>query len=72
MYRERKQVKRLLRAGADVNFAESNGQTALHHAARQGDLKLVRLLVSKQANMNARNVAGLVPNVLVINHFRRN
>jgi outer membrane protein assembly factor BamB len=48
-------VKKLLDAGADVNAATEYGATALHFAADKGHLDVVRLLVERKANVNARD-----------------
>jgi ankyrin repeat protein len=48
----------LLEAGADVNAANGNGETALQGAARFGWTTLARFLVAKGANVNAREQNG--------------
>lgn len=47
------QVKSLIRDGLDVNMAQGDGMTALHWAARKGDVELVDFLVSAGANVAA-------------------
>lgn len=44
----------LLDGGANPNIADRRGRTPLHIAAQAGSLELVRKLVSKGANLNAR------------------
>ncbi|MEO8052741.1 MAG: ankyrin repeat domain-containing protein [Acidobacteriota bacterium] len=44
----------LLDGGANPNVTDRKGQTPLHVAAQAGSLELVRKLVSKGANLNAR------------------
>ena len=44
---------RLLAAGADVNAAGADGQTALILAAGEGDLSIVELLLAAGADVNA-------------------
>jgi len=44
----------LLDGGANPNVADSRGRTPLHIAAQEGSLELVRKLVSKGADLNAR------------------
>jgi ankyrin repeat protein len=46
----------LIEKGENVNYQESNyGMTALHHAARNGNLELIEKLVAKGANMKLQN-----------------
>jgi ankyrin repeat protein len=49
------QVQKLLRSGADVNTADSEGTTALMHAVIESDVKMMKLLIDSHANVNARN-----------------
>jgi ankyrin repeat protein len=49
------QVQKLLRAGADVNTADSDGTTALMHAVIESDVKMMKLLIDNHANVNAKN-----------------
>ena len=49
------QVQKLLRAGADVNAADSDGTTALMHAVIESDARMMKLLVESGANVNAKN-----------------
>lgn len=44
----------LLRAGADIDLPDDNGFTPLHYAAHSGFLPLVKLLLERGANPNAR------------------
>lgn len=48
-------AQRLLRAGADVNTVDSDGTTALMHAAIESDVRMMALLVDSGANVNAKN-----------------
>ena len=50
-----KQAQKLLRAGADVNTADSEGTTALMHAAIESGVKMMKLLIDSGANVNAKN-----------------
>jgi ankyrin repeat protein len=49
------QVNRLLRAGTDVNAADSDGTTALMHSVIESDVKMMKLLINSGANVNAKN-----------------
>lgn len=47
--------------GADVNSADSDGNTALHLAVKAGRIVSAQALLSKGADLNARNKAGKTP-----------
>jgi len=49
-------VRQLAEAGADVNFQEPNGWTALQHAADQNNIDIARILLDRGADMNHRNI----------------
>ena len=51
----------LLDAGADVDGRSPDGHTALHTAAQNGDVQLVRELVSRGAAPTARSSSGERP-----------
>ncbi len=51
-------VKVLLEAGADPNAVNPQGDTALHIAAHDGRLEVLRELVAGGADVSARNAAG--------------
>lgn len=44
--------------GADVNAADHEGNTALHHAAARGDVEMIKYLVSKGADVKRVNREG--------------
>lgn len=44
--------------GADVNAADHEGNTALHHAAARGDVAMIQYLVSKGADIKRVNREG--------------
>src|SRR5215471_5340463 len=46
-------VRTLLTRGEDVNAAQGDGMTALHWAARRGDLDVVKMLLAAGANVRA-------------------
>lgn len=47
-------VEALLKNGTDVNIQEENGRTPLHYAAQKGKVEVGRLLIKKNANIDAR------------------
>jgi ankyrin repeat protein len=58
MAKDREAVKSLLKSGADVNAAQGDGMTALHWAARNGDLELTQMLLYAGANVKATTRLG--------------
>ncbi|MEN5232404.1 ankyrin repeat domain-containing protein [Sphingobacterium faecium] len=48
--------KLIIEAGANVNSMPSNGQTALHLAAQQGNIELIVLLLENGARIELKNV----------------
>lgn len=48
----------LIQAGADVNFPDLTGRTALHWAVDNADIPLCKLLLENKANPNAYTIAG--------------
>jgi ankyrin repeat protein len=53
--------RRLIRAGARLNFRDAQGNTALHWAVRLGQTEFARMLLSLRADPAARNAAGQSP-----------
>ena len=51
-------VRALLEKGADVNAAQGDGMTALHWAARQGELETTQMLLHAGANLGATTRLG--------------
>lgn len=49
-----------------LNAAEAGGYTALHFAAFNGDLALIQLLLSKNAELNVQNFDGNTPLVMAV------
>jgi ankyrin repeat protein len=45
-------------SGADIDAQDEDGETSLHKAAENGDIDMVRLLISKKARVNVKNNAG--------------
>jgi ankyrin repeat protein len=58
MSKDRETVKTLLKTGADVNAAQGDGMTALHWAARNGDVELTQMLLYAGANVKATTRLG--------------
>jgi ankyrin repeat protein len=58
MAKDRETVKTLLKNGADVNAAQGDGMTALHWAARNGDVELAQMLLYAGANVKATTRLG--------------
>ena len=58
MKRDTEAVRALLKNGEDVNAAQGDGMTALHWAARNGDLELTQMLLYAGANVKATTRLG--------------
>ena len=54
-------VNYLKRAGANVNFCNQNGITALHAAARNGHTDCIKRLVKSRADVNKTDKEGHTP-----------
>ena len=54
-------VKELIRAGADINAKNKDGNTALHFALKNGNIDVSRFLVKKGADYQAVNNKGETP-----------
>jgi uncharacterized protein len=50
--KQRKQIEKLLKAGADIHETDKNGVTALHHAVRFRSVAAVITLLEHGANAN--------------------
>jgi ankyrin repeat protein len=55
---DRDTVRSLLKEGADVNAAMGDGMTALHWAAKKGDVELAQMLLYAGANVKAMTRLG--------------
>lgn len=60
-YESKEAAIALLDGGADPNVADRTGRTPLHIASQAGSLELVRKLVSKGADLNARTTRISTP-----------
>jgi ankyrin repeat protein len=58
MKRDTDAVRALLKDGADVNAAQGDGMTALHWAARHGDVEMTQMLLYAGANVKAATRLG--------------
>jgi ankyrin repeat protein len=51
----------LISKGADLNAKNSEGWTALHHAAKRGHKELILILIDASADLNAQTNTGKIP-----------
>jgi ankyrin repeat protein len=62
---DRAAVRALLKQGVDVNAAMGDGMTALHWAAKKGDVELAQMLLYAGANVKAMTrLGGFTPLIL--------
>ena len=54
-------MKELIRAGADVNAANRNGDIPLHYVLRYGGQDSAVFMIKKGADYNRANNAGVTP-----------
>jgi ankyrin repeat protein len=54
-------LKLLLEHGANIHAVNANHDTALHHAARQGNLNIIRYLITKGADPTVKNLDQQTP-----------
>src|SRR5262252_948190 len=55
---DRSDVQTLIKQGVDVNAPQGDGVTALHWAARHGDVEMATMLVAAHANAKAETRFG--------------
>jgi ankyrin repeat protein len=62
---DREAVRALLKQGVDVNAAMGDGMTALHWAAKKGDVELAQMLLYAGANVKAMTrLGGFTPLIM--------
>ena len=63
MNKELKEIEKLLNkiVSENVNIKDENGNTPLHVAVQQGNVKVVEVLLNKGANVNVKNSVGETP-----------
>ncbi|MGB8436555.1 MAG: ankyrin repeat domain-containing protein, partial [Burkholderiales bacterium] len=54
-------VEKLLRAGGDPNARAPDGDTGLHIAAGRGQVVMIKVLLERNADVNARGNGGATP-----------
>ena len=64
-------LKKMLELGSDPNIKDSNGWTALHYAAQNGDLESVKILIDKKADINSFSNNGRTPLHLAAKNNRK-
>jgi Ankyrin repeat len=64
-------VEELLKEGVDVNSIDLDGRTAMHIAACEGHLEVVKLLLQWRANVNARDRWGSTVRSLIFLEYKR-
>lgn len=60
-YGQKDMIELLLNSGYAVDSKDPSGQTALHEASKRGQLAIVRLLLSRNANPNIMDNCGRLP-----------
>lgn len=55
------EMQELLDAGLNPNIVDERGQSYLHHAAREGNIRMVNILLNHGANPNISDVNGYKP-----------
>ena len=63
-----KKMSLLINAGADIEFQDKKGNTALFYAAGNHNLKITKQLVKKGANLTHRNYGWEIPYDIAVRH----
>ncbi|XP_006635908.3 transient receptor potential cation channel, subfamily N, member 1 [Lepisosteus oculatus] len=63
-----KVAEMLLKSGADVNAEQENGETAMHIAARHGNLKMMQALIEEGGDVTSKSKAGESPLHIGVRH----
>lgn len=64
--------KRLMDAGAPVNYTAANGENLLHISIKNGNTAITKLLVEKGAALEQKSSEGLTPLFLAVTYDRNN
>jgi ankyrin repeat protein len=64
--------KRLVDAGAPVDYTAANGENLLHISTGNGNVPMTKVLVEKGAALEQKNSDGLTPLLLVVTDGRNN
>ncbi|XP_073186110.1 uncharacterized protein [Lepidochelys kempii] len=63
-----KVAEMLLKSGADVNVEQENGETAMHIAARHGNLRMIKALIEEGGELTSQSKAGECPLHIAVQH----
>ncbi|XP_050796459.1 serine/threonine-protein phosphatase 6 regulatory ankyrin repeat subunit B-like isoform X2 [Gopherus flavomarginatus] len=63
-----KVAEMLLKSGADVNVEQENGETAMHVAARHGNLRMIKALIEEGGELTSQSKAGESPLHIAVQH----
>lgn len=56
-----KAIEALINNGVDINMTNNLGQTALHYALNLDSIDVPKFLISKGADLNAKDKKGITP-----------
>ncbi|KAG6931799.1 serine/threonine-protein phosphatase 6 regulatory ankyrin repeat subunit B-like [Chelydra serpentina] len=63
-----KVAEMLLKSGADVNVEQEDGETAMHVAARHGNLRMIKALIEEGGDLTSQSKAGECPLHVAVQH----